>query len=413
MRPCSILIAVLAAAAPAAGFGQGYTLRPGPRGFDPSLNRYGATEGRNAAAADEGDGFDASRTTVKIELLQQGDGGGLAAQEWSKALADLGYAARIRRPILNDKEEVTETTRGPLRFVTVVGTLDRRGNLVFPGQTFSRGDAAKLGEWLDELKAYGAQGSPEGKPLWGLSKSQFEAIYTALSRRVTADVSGLPLEEAIGKLPIPAEYPIRFSAESKKVAAEAGRTAGVSRSVAGLTAGTALAFVLNEYGLGFRPERTPEGRVDLLVEPLPPPAKPAVGDEPPPLVLWPVGWDVEEPSIPAGDRPVKDKEAVPPNRTQIAPSLFALAELGFRDLPLAKAFAAAEEGTGVPVLLDRAGMDAVGVDLAEARVTAPVRRTSWNIILRSITFTNRLRHDLRRDEAGAALVWVTPLRLGR
>lgn len=412
MRLHPVLLTCLAVAIPAAGFGQDYILRPGPRGFDPSLNRYGTTENAPAAADD---GFDPSRTTVKIELLQEGTGGGLAAQEWNRKLADLGYSVRIRQPILSDKAEVTEATRGTLRFVTVVGKLDRRGNLVFPGRTFTPGEAARLGEWLDELKTYGAQGTPHGQPLWGLNKPQFEAIYAALSKRVSADVTDLPLRDAIAKLPLPNDYPVRFGAEAKRTAAEAGRPESVSRSVAGLSAGTALAFVLNEFGLGFRPERTPKGTIELLVEPLPAPTKPAPGDGPPTLVVWPVGWDIEEPTAPVGDRPVKDGEAIPPNRVQLAPTLFEFEkeEIGLRDAPLIQALSAAEEATGVPILLDRAGVDAVGLELDEARVTAPPRRTSWNIVLRSITFRHRLRHDLRRDEAGHPLVWVTPLRAGR
>jgi len=405
-----LLLACLTLAAPAAAVAQDYILRPGPRGFDPSLNRYGATEDRAAPDRE----FDPSRTTVKIELLQEAAGGGLAAQQWNKVFADLGYPVRIRQPILNDKEEVIETTRGTLRYVTVVGKLDRRGNLTFPGRSFTPGDAARLGEWLDELKTYGAQGSPEGKPLWGLSKPQFEAIYSALSKRVSADSTGLDLQEAIDGLPVPGDYKIRFGSAAEEALSAPGRPAGVSRSVAGLTAGTALAFVLNEYDLGFRPERTPDGKIDLLVEPLPAPAKPTAGDEPPALVVWPVGWPVEEPTAPADRRrPVKDGDAVPPNRVQIAPTLFAIGEIRLPETPLAEALAEAERATDVPVLLDRAGLAATDIDLDAARVSVPERRTSWNILLRSMTFKHRLRHDLRRDEVGRPLVWVTPLRTGR
>src|SRR5688572_30652963 len=108
-----LLFACLSLAVPAAGGGQDHILRPGPRGFDPSLNRYGATEDRAAPDRE----FDPSRTTVKFELLQEGTGAGFAAQEWSKTFADLGYPVRIRQPILNDKEGVTETARGTLRYV--------------------------------------------------------------------------------------------------------------------------------------------------------------------------------------------------------------------------------------------------------------------------------------------------------
>ncbi len=74
---------------------------------------------------------------------------------------------------------------------------------------------------------------------------------------------------------------------------------------------------------------------------------------------------------------------------------------------------AAEEQTGVPMLVDRFGMAQAGVDLAKARVTSRPRNTSWSVVLRSVTLAHRLRHDLRRDEGGQPVVWVTPIRLGR
>lgn len=411
MRLRVVLLACVASVLPVSGFGQGYTFRPGPRGFDPRMNRYGETETRPTTTAAT-DRFDPSHTTVRVELLMEAENGGLEAQQWSKTLADFGYPARIRRPVLDDKPGISESSRGPLRTVTVVGTLDGRGGLAFPGRRFARDEAASLKEWLDELKKYGAQGSPEGKPLWGLSKSQFEAVYAALARPVTTDTTGLTLDEALAKLPLPKEYALRFNAAAKSEADLAQGTR-VSRSVAGLTAGTGLAFVFNEFGLGFRPERTPEGGIDLLVEPLPAPTKPTAEDDEKPLVYWPVGWDVKEDTAPASKKPVRDEDAVLPNRLQLAPSLFAVREIGFDKAPLAEVFAAAEEATGMPVLLDRAGVEAAGVNLAKARFSQPAKRTMWMIALGSATFPNRLRHDLRRDEAGHPLVWVSPSRVGR
>ena len=122
--------------------------RPGPRGFDPRLNPYGTTETRPATTAD--DRFDPSHTTVRVELLMETDGAALGAQQWSQKFADLGYPARIRRPIPGDKPEVSESTRGTLRTVTVVGMLDRHGAINFPDRRFTRDEAGGLKQWLDE-----------------------------------------------------------------------------------------------------------------------------------------------------------------------------------------------------------------------------------------------------------------------
>lgn len=403
---CAV-VAVVAAVAPA----QDYILRPGPRGFDPRLNRYGATEERpEAAAEDADDRFDPSRTNVRIELLMAGDGGGaIEAQQWSRTLAGLGYSARIRRPLLDDKPEVTERTQGPLRFVTIIGSIDRRGNLVLGERSFAPNQAAELKDWLDDVKKYGAQGSPEGQPMWGLSRTQFEGVYQSLSQPVEADVAGLPLAAAIAALPLPKQHPVRFNATAQELLDSPHAKTGVSRSVAGLTAGTSLAFLLSEHGLGFRPERTPEGGIMLAVAPV---SEQPTADVPASPVFWPVGWTIVEPATDR-DAPVKDKDAVPPSRVQIAPTLFRLTEIGFANVPLAEALSTVETSSGVAVLLDRRGIASVGIDLAKARVKLPARKTSWSLALKYATFPNRLEADLRRDEAGNPLVWVTPAGRGR
>lgn len=390
---------------------QDYILRPGPRGFDSRLNRYGATE-RPAAAPTNVDRADSSQTNVKIELLIAPDGPRLEAQQWSKTLADVGYPARIRSPLLNDTIEITETTRGPLRFVTIIGALDRRGNLVFPNRAFSPDQAAELKEWLDDLKKFGAQGSPDGQPMWGLTRPQFEQLYSNLSRPVTADVKGATLQEALAKLDLPRQHPLSWNVAAKRLLDEPRlATKTVSRGVEGLTTGTALAFVLNEYKLGFRPERTPGGSIQLGIEPLPATALPGDDDV---QALWPVGWDIkEEPTWERGRKPVRDQDAEPPTRVKLAPSLFAMTEIGMRNVPLSTALATLEEKTAIPVLVDAPGLEVLRLDADTAKVNLPTRRTSWSLALRSMTFPHRLQSEIRRDEAGNPLIWVTPMSIGR
>ncbi len=59
-----------------------------------------------------------------------------------------------------------------------MGQMDRTGAVAFPGQTFKMNEPEEIKKWLDEIKVYGAQGSPEGKKLWGrwivLGPSRFQ-----------------------------------------------------------------------------------------------------------------------------------------------------------------------------------------------------------------------------------------------
>ena len=95
--------------------------------------------------------------------------------------------------------------------MTAVGRLDRSGRLTFADRVFEPGERRKLKAWVDDLKTYGAQGSPEGKPLWGLTEEQFSAVYESVTAVTQTDDRGQPLEDAVRDLPIPAEYPLRWS----------------------------------------------------------------------------------------------------------------------------------------------------------------------------------------------------------
>lgn len=390
---------------------QDYIFRPGPRGFDPSLNRYGTTEAPPTAPKPADTQFDPSKTNVNVEILMPREGSALDAQQWSKTFAEMGFSARVRSPLARDKVEVTERTRGPLRFVTVIGALDSRGKIVFPDRSFSPADAAALKEWLNDLKTYGAQGSPEGQPLWGLSREQFEAVYTELARPVAADVEGLPLLEAIGKLGIAREFPFAFSVAAKQALDGPEGSKGLSRSVRGITAGTSLAFVLNEFGMGFHPARRPDGSLELLIEPLPK----SMPDDDEALIVWPIGWEIDErPAPERRSKPVRDSKAVPSNRQSIGGTLLQQREaIGLPSTSVAEALDTIETETGVPILFDVRAASTAGIDLEKVRVSSPPRNTSWNIVLKTVTFPNRLRHDLRRDEAGNPVVVVTSLHRGR
>lgn len=427
----SILAASFLCATGGALLAQDYIFRPGPRGFDPAMNRYGVTEtrptspSRTAPTQPPGarqspyqtsanptsrplPGDETTQTTLRIELLSPEMGGGLDAQQWSRALSEMGYSTRVRSALLDDKMEIQESKRGPLRFVTIIGQIDSRGQLHVPGRQFSLSDRAALREWLAEIQTYGAQGSPEGQPLWGLDQGQFERLYQALGAPVTTETAGKPLREAITRLGIPPDYAITFtSAAEQQLARSSAATRG---SVTGLSAGTALAYLLSEQSLGFRPTRTPGGDVALQIEPLqlgPGGAGGATaGDPSAPPRVWPVGWSLDEPAPERHEIGNNAKEKSLPLRMQLAPSYFDLAEIGLEPMPLEQAFQQSVEKTGVPVLLFHPDLARKGIDPATTEVHLPPRHQSWRLAMMRLTSSLRLTTDLRRDEVGTPFLWV-------
>ncbi|MEX0700691.1 MAG: hypothetical protein WD069_01205 [Planctomycetales bacterium] len=347
----------------------------------PPLKGPGSQRAQPAPPAATAKDNPADKTTVSVEVIS-GDGGlGLAAQQWQQEFAKLGVALRVRRALPTDKPGIEEKTYGTLRQVVVTAQLGRDGRIGVNGRSFGPGDSAKLDEWIRELKTYGGQGAPEGQPQWGLSAGQFSQLSQALTLPVAAEVEGRPLEEAVGSLGVPSEHPLRISTAARTwLANEYGRDLAVKQEVMGISRGTALAILLNDFGLGFRPLRTPAGEIELSIEPLTKTTD-----------LWPVGW------------PPKDRAAL------AAPKLYEFVTAGFEDAKFTDVLAAMSERTGVPVRIDRFRAAAIDVDVDALQVTYPQRRTTWSLLLRSITVPAKLSREVRIDEAGRPFVWIAPI----
>jgi hypothetical protein len=341
---------------------QVYTVKPGVRGL-----------GAKSRAQ-------SGKTILQIELIAGRDGGlGLSAQQWQQSFAKLGVAVRIRNATSGEKLLIREVQRGPLRRVTVIGQLERNGTLTFKGRTFRRSEAKQLGEWIRELQTYGAQGAPTGKPLWGLNKSQFSAVFNALKEAIDGEVTSIPLDKSLTVMKLPTRYPLRMSAAAE---AHLKRTfpelPAVRQQVKGMSKGTSLAAVLIEYGLGFRPLRTPKGSIELVVEPL--------GD---PKDRWPVGWPAQ------GSLP------------KTAPKLYELLPISLDEQKFQDVVDVIAVKTGIPVLIDRHRIAGKGMDLDKLRVSYGPKRASWSLLLRGITVPYRLAREVRIDERGAPFVWIT------
>lgn len=325
-------------------------------------------------------------TQVKVELLIGKGEAGLKAQQWGQVFERLEVPVRIRRSILDEQPEIKERMYGRLRQVTVIGLLARDGTLVFPEHTFRQSEIARLREWLRELQTYGAQGAPDGKPLWGLSKSQFGELYDALSGKLEQEVEGRTLNEALATFDLPKQYPLRFSTSAQERLRDRfpQKLPPVHKRLQGVGKGTALALLLNDYGLGFRPLRTPDGSLELTVESLE-----ETED------VWPVGWKFKQ------------------SRAKTAPKLFELIPVHFEDVKLLDVFDAVSAKTGIPIYLDRYRIDAKGIDLESIRVSYPPRQASWSLLLHGITNPHKLARRFRIDEQGRPFVWITTLEPGR
>lgn len=337
----------------------------------PSITRPGTVSGASSQP----------RTTIlEIKLLASADGGGIHAQQWSKLMEPLDVTIQIQRPTLSEKPEVKERTVGTIRYVTAIGSLERTGKISFPGHSFELSDGPKLREWVTELKTYGAQGTTEGQPLWGLTRDQFSKIYDSLVKPVEADVVGLLPSEAIAKLPFPKQYPVRISQAAMSAAAK-GR---VRQDIRGFSVATALAILLNDCNLGFRPNRTPADGLELLVEPL--------GQR---QDLWPIGWPLKQ------------------QRIKAAPKLFAMTPIELNQVQLVDLLSTVSELTETPVVIDHYEIEQKKIDLDKITVSFKRADTSWSVALKTMVVAKKLSREIWQDEAGRAFVLITTNRPGR
>ena len=319
-------------------------------------------------------------TKVAVELITGEGGVGLNAQEWSEIFQDLNVSFSVRRSLLDDKPETTETTSGvSLRDVQVIGRLETDGSITFADRRFTTAHVAKIREWIDGLKAYGAQGSPTGQPMWGLTKNQFDPLFQALTPVLKIDPQGAALNKGLDQFSVRRNYPLRFTADATQHLERDSVPARSNRSYAGLSEGTALAALLNEFGLGFHPQRTPQGKLELAVVALSPQSN-----------VWPVGW------------PLADE----PPMTKVAPNLFKTADVELDNEPILDVLQAIGDMIQLPVIIDEYGLQVSGINLPQKKVSHKKKRTVWSAALKHVCFQVRCKWELRVDEGGHPLLWV-------
>ncbi|SFH53646.1 hypothetical protein [Planctomicrobium piriforme] len=325
--------------------------------------------------------YSPDKTLLEIEiLLPQGPGDPLLAQKWRQEFERIGEAVRIRQPLADEKVAISEKPRGPFRVVKVTGAINRDGVLIFPGKTFKPGQSEQMKMWLTEIKTYGAQGSPQGQPRYGLTEPQFKTLFEQLTPPVADPLKGLSIAAAIEKIPLPAALSLNYHSTAAALQQSAGQTK-LEDEVQGLSTGTALAYVLSQQGLAFRPLRTPTGQIQLLIQPL--------ADVPD---AWPVGWPVDE------TRP----------RNEIVPGLFKTVDTGVQTAPLSIVLDAIEDRTGVRLLVDLRASLAKQLDPRQTTVSYPKKYTAWSLIVSSVVVNAHLTMTYRQDEAGTGFVWITP-----
>jgi hypothetical protein len=317
-------------------------------------------------------------TTIVIELLTA-QGVGSNTREWSELFQELDVQLTIRKALEKEQPETSEKLLGTtLRDIHLLGRLERDGSITFSDRRYTVDDAVKIREWIGDMKLYGAQGTPKGQPLWGLSKAQFEPLFEACSPLIQKDLAGLTLDDALQAFTVRRQYPSRYSVaaavQMKKVTAQT-----VQNQYQGLSEGAVLSALLNEFGLGFHPRRTPEGKLELGFVKL--------GER---IETWPVGW-------PPSDDLVK-----------LRPAFFQAREVELTDEPLLEVAQAISDLADLPLLINETGLKSAGIDVRTKKVSQKKGKIILSAALKHVCFVAKCKYEFRTDEAGKPLLWLTP-----
>ena len=316
---------------------------------------------------------------VELELVGDARGSAMIFQEWAKLLGDAGIRnVRLRIDTGADKVGVENkgTDRNPIYVVT--GVVVSRNELLLPGGRYRRGDVARLAQWLRDLAEHGPVAKRPPKLAFGLTAAQLDKVRGDLAAAVGFDTQGLSGRQLVEKITERSRLPLKLDVEAAQTLADEK----VEDDLTGLSCGTALAYVLRSAGYGLLPKIAGDQLAYDAV-------KARSG-----LETWPVGR--------AGDK--KPREGLP--------GLYEFLTVNVQNVPAATALEAIAKRVNTPVLFDRPALARHKIDPAHAMVSLPHRRTTYSLALQRLLFQAGMKFEVRYDDAGTPLLWVTSLKPG-
>jgi hypothetical protein len=315
---------------------------------------------------------------VNLEIFTDQRAPITSQQQWLRQLAAAGIGnVRIRAGEPTDKVgvDVQGTEADPVYVVT--GMITSGNELLLPGARFRPSDAPRIARWLNNLAAKGVRDKEEPRGPFGLTAKQFETIQKDLAQPVGFATKGISRGQAVEKIAGQLGAPLRI----EPGALEADSEDKLSEELSGVACGTALACVLRPAGLGLVPGVDRRGAAEYAV-------LPAKRD----MEIWPAGWPPEKP-LPL-----------------VIPAMYESLNANIQDVPVSTALDALSKRLKVPFLLDHNAMARHGIDPGKKKVNSPQSRITYNQLLRKILSQAGLKSEVRVDEAGKPLVWITTVK---
>ena len=332
----------------------------------------------------------AATPPVELELATERGLQITAPQEWLQLLAGIGInQVRIRGIQMGDEPQVVNRGNSRAPSYRVVGVLTSRNELRLPGGTFSRTDRARLKDYFAHLTADGADAVTAPHLRFGLTGKELRAVLTDLAQPINFETKRQAPRAIVDRLQSKLSFKFGFDTEAERALREAPPVIDEFKDVA---AGTAVAIVLRNCGLIFRPEKLRGQPISFHVTAA---GADAIGERTlgkmsgKEMQYWPIGWD----------------SGKPPG--EIAPALFESRNSEIDGYSLEEALAAIGPRLKMPMFYDRAALAAYKIEPVKIQVKLARTRISYKRVIDRIVAQARLGCEVRVDEAGMPFLWIT------
>jgi hypothetical protein len=320
------------------------------------------------------------RRTLEVEVLIQSQPSyRINAQEWGRVFQQLGYSVKFREPRGGESPRIEDQDRDDILSTRVVAAMTAEGSIRIGTQKFDTETTQPLIQALEEIRKHGANGPPDSSPTWGLTDDQFKEVVQLLATPVENPVELQSSVLAIESIGLPASMKMKFT-DAAREQTQGKRTSSALEKIElqGFTKGSAIAIVLSQYGLGFRPRYIAPGRFDIEID---------RGDES--SNMWPVGWKPEQ------------------SFSEILPAYFRAIPLDVEDVNINALVGAISEKIVVPHFSSAHALKVKGLDIEALKYTRKNDRISPARLLTAIGDKMHLGFDIRVDEAGKMFLWIT------
>ena len=304
----------------------------------------------------------------------------IKAQNWGRVLQQLGLVVTFRDGRPGERTRIENVDRRGVPTTSIVGIMESSGQILIRDKYYAVSNPQPLVDLVEQVRRFGAAGPPEESPTWGLSAEQFAFVSQELSVPVTEPINVRTPVEAIESLNLPGVFRLQFSESAREQAFNVSDVSAVSLSkLTGVSKGTALAIVLAQYGLGFRPIAGEQpGAYTIEVH--------AGGETD---NLWPVGW--------------KTKEAL----ISVMPELYKPIEFELEAVEVTGLITVITDRIKLNPFYSHFELQSAGINVDQLRYTRKADKLSPSRMFLLLGDKFKMGLDVRCDEAGQCFLWIT------